>query len=602
MEKTRIIKDERGSAILWAAITIAFLTILAAMLLSVSTTRYTRSTETAAEKQAYISARSAAELIVAQITAVEPELPENLVSEFIPEVVDDVYHIYDIFGGDDTLSYMGKCDVSITRVTDYDIRVKATAVVNEATRTVAVNLKIQEDKGMQGKAGKVEGFAGMRINRVTVTNYQTDATITNRIFAQNGSADKSNFITEAPSNAGDLYIRSYVTKEKIGYGYPKNVTGVLYAWDNFEVVSPSIGAFTYNVNYVGGIISNGNVTLKLSNTQQSIVGGIYTTGDVVLSGKIRVEGDIVARSIKVEGSNVYVTGDISVVKTTSDNQEVDGFIGGGAVRNIIDEIEDKMYTVIDPEIDVPVGTPYDVIHTSGEFTVAREGNGYYRFDGINSIETNLKFIIADPVVDEPDEPIDGLGLGGGIVPLETTEPSEPETSDEPDTPAHDPYQYDIYIRVPADSIMRLENLEVVYSDGVTPVEKPCVVIILEGNAEIELLYGFEYPIYLYGQSGTKVRLVNSEMTATTYADPVVITGAVYIDKLECDTFNLKVNFVEYINETGEGLVPELLYTDGEPDIERTGIVYWDVSDYETIYGDTLVEDEENPDDYIDPDL
>lgn len=291
------LKNERGSALAWAAIALLVLLVFVTGVLGVAGSYHRRSVNNNARSQAYFTARSAVNAAVQELSSTGSSLlsraPEG-------ERVDLPV------GG--LPPSMGGCTVSLLRHGN-ELFVEATAAQGGQRSTVAARLEKQTDfvttpggfaTTILGDAEDLDGFITngsiyLRGDEPAVLRstsgcpLQIDGTVYSEGPVTVTGNERAPYIAGSIISLGDVGI--YDTNTPVGGS--QNVNGcAIYSAGDVTIQS-------YNVaNITGDITAAGTIEIQ-SNSSNTVTGNLRAD-TVILSGTIGIQGNITANTIIID--------------------------------------------------------------------------------------------------------------------------------------------------------------------------------------------------------------------------------------------------------------------------------------------------------------
>ncbi|MDO4552272.1 MAG: hypothetical protein Q4C22_01930 [Bacillota bacterium] len=170
LNKRGVILNKKGSAIVWAVISLLLITILAAGALVAGKSYAEQSTAANAERQAYLTARSAVNAMLAQVDGytVSGEAGEELPYDnvLIPSVTGDSRSVTDF----DFTEEMGSCQGYVRRVGEDEVELGATATAGGESRTVkaVVKREVTIEEGSSEGSSVSELFRGLYSRQLSI--------------------------------------------------------------------------------------------------------------------------------------------------------------------------------------------------------------------------------------------------------------------------------------------------------------------------------------------------------------------------------------------------------------------------------------------------
>lgn len=286
------IRNNSGSALLWTVLVLGVLTILSTAVLTISMAYSKRNLTQGHDQQAYFTALSAVDLVAAQFSGTHPE---NSNQQKIVERLEkgEVIVIDDM----ELPSELGTCTVTMTMEGTNQIVITADAQKSGSSYRLSAILKGDviitnpETPSYGGEGTPGVGAGGITGGAGLVTDPNTDIYIWNH----------EPFILDSRSSSGDtLHMGALYTNGPVELRCNK--------WNYSHLHGEIIGTdnITFFDNATAGLLPHELLpdgrTQCCDNHDPSF---IHTTGQVTMTGKSRMGGDITANSIVVqEGARV----------------------------------------------------------------------------------------------------------------------------------------------------------------------------------------------------------------------------------------------------------------------------------------------------------
>ena len=291
--KRSIVKNEKGSAILWASLVLAMLTVFVTAALTVAFGYHARSVQNNDRRQAYFTARSVAEALAGSIAG------GGLTSAYLPQTAGDTLTLARVEG---LPVAMGEATAEVGRTDEYTARVTASASFGKEDYAYTVDLTAH--------CISVPAFrSGLYVESVTAN---TDLNgLDGDLYIYGASTAASPFYLNFPVT-GNVYVPNGVLV--IGPG--GSVGGSVFAQSIAcqSTVPPLLAAAVGTMTGVPALTEQETVPADVF---ASMFDGIYNADGAVpnvsLAGATRI--DAAFRAGKVDCGKVYYVEDSAVVGT-----------------------------------------------------------------------------------------------------------------------------------------------------------------------------------------------------------------------------------------------------------------------------------------------
>ncbi|MEA4823890.1 MAG: TadE family protein [Clostridiaceae bacterium] len=226
--------NRRGSALAWTVIMMTVLTIIAFAILSTGYAYVARSTRNNAERQAYLTARSALEAVVAKLNGLSATVSGTQTADFTDETYDDfllppVGGTVNITGFSEFADTLGTVSVTLTREDASSIVLAADATRGDISETLYAHLSREQHVN----TGNSPGFIGVSAVTLNMSSWNGVLTIYNGDLYVDDSSHGHNNSIQINGDGCTLYQ----TKKK----NPQLHNGVY----NLDSITVKVGSVQY---------------------------------------------------------------------------------------------------------------------------------------------------------------------------------------------------------------------------------------------------------------------------------------------------------------------------------------------------------------------
>lgn len=541
IEKAKKTLNNDGSSLVWVAVSLVVLLILIGGILTMATVYHGSSVNSNALNQAYFSARSSADSVVA-------ELQKNPTGDLAAKIGDlspgDSLPLGEVSFGDN--KDMGSCTLSLYKTDDKTAYVKADATVGKVTDTVVALLGKQTINNSTRPTLPDYVYIGSNSSgedRITFDSltglYLAPAQGAFTIQGDNKTDPK---ITEDIYSQRPLIINGFSTPNG-----RVSVTG--------NIISTESITITRYVTVGGDIISHKNISFDSNGSKMIVTKGNIKGDNVVITGGTDIEAKgVEAVTLTLEGNNSSFTGSVSAGSVT---------LNQGC--SITGDVKCDILTINGNGKTTPVqgNVSFRTVNINNtEYPTLEALNQAFPNDGWKQYFTGSVSFIRSHQVSAPTQKVPaGNPPGfGSATDLEAAMISYFNgtlgTTDGNDSyyvlgaPGEQTgYEGNITVQGSGNIFVYLTDGAELKIEGITyndtyNKEKPTLYIVAKGDCELEFASRVsEFFGYIYAQMGDDGKLPELDIDA-----PITINGGVFYDNLDDDSDdffngNLTVNSI-----------------------------------------------------------
>ncbi|MDO4541572.1 MAG: polymer-forming cytoskeletal protein [Bacillota bacterium] len=556
-KKIKNILNNSGSSLVWIAVSMVVLLILIGGILSMASIYHKSSVNNNSATQAYFSARSGINAVVAELQA----NPNGSLAQEIEALSPGNDAVLDLgtvdFGNNDD---MGECQLRLWRTGDKTAYLEATATVGEKKDTVVALLGKQTitNSSRPSIPGYVYvGSADPKEERLTFNS------VTGLYFDTANAAVHINGSNKvAPKVNGDIYSKRPLHINGFSNVSGRvNVNGDIFSAENL-----------YIKNYVtvdGNMTSEKEIHFTAQGSKAITVNGKVNGAKILLEQGTEITASNLETPELTLEQNASLTGNVSAVNVTlNQNSTVTGtvdcvslIINQGA--SIVGDVKCDSLTIAgnvsSDKVPVQGNVSFRSVTINGTaYTSAEAFNAAFAND--NNIANNYfsgsitffpqQYSVNIPDIENvvPNATVPGAGSAKDLAPAMTSRFSETLGTEDGNDSYYllddDDKEVDLTIQGTGNIFVYLTNgadltiKSIKYKDSYNK-EAPTLFIVAEGNSELELgkrvtdFYG-----YIYAKQGTDKDDGNEELPEIKIDDDrgstITIHGGVFFDGLEDD--------------------------------------------------------------------